>query len=59
MLTPPTDRLGICGSQTYAVRGLIVISERLFIQPMLWGIGCIYYGQVCLPIGVAWLGERW
>ena len=25
------------GYQTYAVRELNVISERLFIQPMLWG----------------------
>ena len=23
--------------QTYVVRGLNVVSERLFIQPMLWG----------------------
>ena len=30
------DRLGITGSQTYAVRELNVVSERLFIQPMLW-----------------------
>ena len=27
----------VAGSQTYAVRGFNVVSERLFIQPMLWG----------------------
>ena len=39
---PDFDRLGLAGSQTYAVRELNVVSERLFIQPMLWGTGCIY-----------------
>ena len=48
-----------CGVPNYAVRGFNVVSERLFIQPMLWGLGCIYYRQVCLPIGFAWLCERW
>ena len=53
------DRLVLRGYQTYAVRGLNVVSERLFIQPMLWGEpGCIYYRQGCLPIGFAWLCER-
>ena len=32
-----TDRLVTCGVPTYAVGGLNVVSERLFIQPMLWG----------------------
>ena len=31
------DRLGICGAPAYTVRGLNVVNERLFIQPMLWG----------------------
>ena len=31
------DRLGFAGYQTYTVRELNVFSERLFIQPMLWG----------------------
>ena len=31
------DRLGFAGYQTYTVRELNVVSERLFIQPMLWG----------------------
>ena len=43
----------------YTVRGLNVVNERLFIQPMLWEIGCICYRQVHLPIGFAWLCERW
>ena len=25
--------------RAYAMRGLNVVSERLFIQPMLWGTG--------------------
>ena len=47
------------GYQTYAVRELNVVSERLFIQPCCGETGCIYYGQVYLPIGFAWLCERW
>ena len=47
------------GYQTYAVRGFNVVSERLIIQPCCAETGCIYYGQVCLPIGFAWLCERW
>ena len=31
------DRLGICRAPAYTVRGLNVVNERLFIQPMLWG----------------------
>ena len=54
-----SDRLGFTGYQTYAVGELNVVSERLFIQPCCGGTGCIYQGQVCLPIGFAWLCERW
>ena len=32
-----SDRLVTCGVPTYAVGGLNVVSERLFIQPMLCG----------------------
>ena len=31
------DRLVLRGYQTYTVRELNVVSEGLFIQPMLWG----------------------
>ena len=37
-----SDRLVFAGYQTYAVRGLNVVSERLFIQPMLWGKLVVY-----------------
>ena len=37
ILKYPNDRLGFTVYQTYVVRGLNVVSERLFIQPMLWG----------------------
>ena len=37
-----------------------VIGWVLWVQPMLWGYGVIiYYRQVLLPLGFAWLCERW
>ena len=32
-----SDRLGFAGYQTYTVRELNVVSERLVIQPRSWG----------------------
>ena len=53
------DRLGLWGPKPMLLGDLMWFSERLFIQPVLGETGCIYHRQVRLPIGFAWLCERW
>ena len=54
-----SDRLGIMGPKPMLLGDLMWLMRGYLYNLCCGEMGCIYYRQVHLAIGFAWLCERW